>query len=243
MRTFRTSSATALPDAPGFTEFFAGIRVDLKLSDALSSVGKNMGSHIVASPVIIPEQGGINASVIDENRIAPFPVNVIRVDNEVDGGIPPSGDVAVYVGGDHVKAAVMIPDRRGINSAGRAASHKLNLAFPGQHMADLLPADQISAVEDWNAGKKLEGAVHQIEILSYTADTGIGIESWDDGVSEFHGCSFLSSNIIPVSLKSNLCGLPEALKYATRCRKKYIRCGQARQLFLQCSDRDKVLKH
>src|SRR2546427_8020651 len=46
-------------------------------------------------------------------------------------------------------------------------------------MTNLSPVDQITAVKDGNARKILKATRHQIVILLDTADTGIGIETWN----------------------------------------------------------------
>src|SRR6266496_1553845 len=46
-------------------------------------------------------------------------------------------------------------------------------------MTNLSPVDQITAMKDGNARKIFKATRHQIVILLDTADTGIGIETWN----------------------------------------------------------------
>ena len=76
----------------------------------------------------------------------------------------------------------MVTNGRSPNSLGWLAASQRQLGFPVQHTADLFPMDQVIAVKQGNAGKKLKGAGHKIIIVSHPADAGIGITTGKQGI-------------------------------------------------------------
>ena len=71
---------------------------------------------------------------------------------------------------------------------------KANLPRAVDGVAYLLPAAQIPAVKNGDAGKKREGGIDQIEIGARAAYRGVGVKAAQDGVAErFHDDSELTT--------------------------------------------------
>ena len=174
MRCLRTAAAGAVPDDPGFRQLFTGGRIQLELADALGIRSHDTGSHIIHLSVLVPEQGRIDALVVDPDRLRPGAKNVFRRHQEIAA--------MTDIGGDHVEFSVVIPQGRGINTAGNAAVLQRKLAVTGQNMADLLPVHQIPAVPQGNTGEIFKGTGHQVVIFPHPTDAGVGIETGDNGV-------------------------------------------------------------
>ena len=77
MRTFEKPSAGALPDTSAWCELSAGDYVDLALNDSSGTVIVGAVADEINTP-IVKQQGRVNASLIDEDRIRPFAVDVVR---------------------------------------------------------------------------------------------------------------------------------------------------------------------
>src|SRR5947209_9046204 len=80
---------------------------------------------------------------------------------------------------DHIEDALMVTNGGSENAARTGHVCQRELTCSCQTMANLSPVDQITAVKDGNAWKILKAAGHQIVILPDTADTGIGVETWN----------------------------------------------------------------
>ena len=166
MGTFGAAAAGTGPDLPGFAELLTRSQVDLKLV--------HTAANVVDLAVVIPEERGVDALVIDPHRVGPFAVNVVGPDVEIAA--------ATAVGGDHVEAAVVITDSGGVDAAGSPGISQRQLTFPGQNVADLLPVGQVLAVPQGDTGEKFKGTVDQIVIIAHTADAGIRGKTGYNGV-------------------------------------------------------------
>ena len=76
----------------------------------------------------------------------------------------------------------MVADGGGENAAGGPAALQGVLAGAGEHVAQLLPVEQITAVPQGHPGEELKGAVHQVVVLAHPADTGVGVKTGEDGI-------------------------------------------------------------
>ncbi len=83
---------------------------------------------------------------------------------------------------DHVKRALVVPNAGCKNASGTRRVFQRELACSCQAMTNLSPVDQITALKDGNARKILKATRREVVILSYTADTGIGVETWNHGI-------------------------------------------------------------
>ena len=79
---------------------------------------------------------------------------------------------------DHIKRARMVANGGRENASGTGHLRQRELAGSCQAMTNLLPVDQILAVENGNAWKILKATGDQIVVLSNPTDTGIRIEAW-----------------------------------------------------------------
>src|SRR5699024_1425320 len=175
----RRSSGTALaagavPDDLRLAEPLSGFKIDREHADAGPAALVAVRPGVVDGAVVVPEQRGVDAALVDVDRLRPFAADVVRPDEEV---------AAVrHIRRNHVKPAVAPADRRRIDAARGAAVFERKLAVARQHVADLLPVQQIAAVPQRHAREKLERAVDQIIILADAADARVGIEARDDRV-------------------------------------------------------------
>src|SRR5436305_148663 len=80
---------------------------------------------------------------------------------------------------DHIKCTLMVPNGGRKNAPRTRHLCQRELTCSCQAMTNLSPVDQITAMKDGNAGKILKATRHQIVILLDTADTGIGVETWN----------------------------------------------------------------
>ncbi|CDD30736.1 putative glycosyl transferase group 1 [Firmicutes bacterium CAG:94] len=166
-------AAGAVPDGPGLGAHLAGFQVHHALADALA-VDVPKGALEVDGAVVVPEERGVNAALLDGDGLGPGAADVIGPHKEVAAGAD--------VGGDHVKPPVVVADGGGENAAGGPAALQGVLAGAGEHVAQLLPVEQIAAVPQGHPGEELKGAVHQVVVLAHPADAGVGVKTGEDGV-------------------------------------------------------------
>ena len=86
--------------------------------------------------------------------------------------------------GHHVESALVVTDSGSIDAA--LFVHVLNpdLRLSGETGANLLPVDQVLAVEHGHARIVLEGAVHQIEIITSSTHGGVGMKAGKYRITE-----------------------------------------------------------
>jgi hypothetical protein len=75
----------------------------------------------------------------------------------------------------------MMAQRGTEDTAGPAPVSGRELASAGQDVTDLLPLDQVPAVEDGCPGEILETRCGQVKVIPDAADGGVGKETRDDG--------------------------------------------------------------
>ena len=130
----------------------------------------------VARTVFVPREIGVDARRFgDEDRFAPRPGRVLGVDEQV------SFAEFAHVGGDEPESAVVVPQRAGVDAGRGSAIAEAELGSAIEDVADLLPGDQIPAVEDRRSGEVLEARRRQVVILTHPADRRVGMKARDDG--------------------------------------------------------------
>jgi hypothetical protein len=90
------------------------------------------------------------------------------------------------IGRDHIKAPVVIADGGREDASGTACFFQGKLAGAGEAVTNLLPVNQIAAVEDRHAREILERTGDEVIILFDAADARIRVKTGNDGVSIFH---------------------------------------------------------
>src|SRR6266702_1975201 len=95
---------------------------------------------------------------------------------------------------DHIERTLMVPHGGRKNATRTGHLCQRELACSCQAMTNLSPVDQITALKDGNARKILKATRHQVVILSHTADTGIGVETWNHGIRV--GNEFFHSSVL-----------------------------------------------
>ena len=111
-----------------------------------AAVRIRMGPNIIAFPIIIKEQAGINAVCpLKIMRLRPWTSRVLSCNNKVT----PKG----YVGTDDIKSSLMVADCRCKKTSGMTCFTKRQLRCPIQYISDLFPMRQIPTVHNGQAGK------------------------------------------------------------------------------------------
>ncbi|MNI44429.1 hypothetical protein D3C73_988030 [compost metagenome] len=192
MRALQITSAGSRPDRTAGRQLAAGLNVNLALDDAADPEVVCPVAHEEASAVF-KIQIRIDPALVHIHRLRPFTVNIVGPYIEVLAGR--------VVGGGHKEAAVIVTDRRGEYAAGAGHGVQLYLALAGQAMSDLLPVQQVFALEDRHSREELKRAAYQIVSISGPADAGIGIKSFDHGIIVFH-CSTSLMNSYKCELSS-----------------------------------------
>ncbi|MNW63492.1 hypothetical protein D3C74_417070 [compost metagenome] len=116
------------------------------------SFRRNPVASIIHLTVIIEEQRGVNAWCIFQpygvrpvsGRIGCCHIEIVLV------------FVIINISGNHIKDSFMVAERRCPNAHGGDSVIQIELGRTVQDMAELAPVDQILAVEDRNARKKLK---------------------------------------------------------------------------------------
>ena len=181
MRTLGTAVAIAIPHIPRRTLELEGLGVDF-----------NQGNMVHRTPTqihttIFPKQRGVDAvHTIDEHRVAPRTSGIVGSHDEI-------ACLAliqqVDIGGNHVELALMVTDGRGKDTAAGSTTTQIHLRGSIQHIAYLLPMNQVFAVEHRHSREILERAAHQIEVIPHPANARIRIITWNHGILETLLCN------------------------------------------------------
>ena len=172
MRTFRKTSARSSPERFSGGQRGAGLRVDFAQGDG----GVGVGYHI-AFPVFEVERR-VDALLLQPDGFTPRSCRIGGGDHEVA--------TAAHVGRDHVEGAVVITDGRCVDTQRGVGLFQRQLRGPVQDVADLLPVLQVAAVIHGHAGEIVKARVDQVVVSSHRHDGRIGMETGQDGVSQFH---------------------------------------------------------
>ena len=78
----------------------------------------------------------------------------------------------------------MITDGGSIDALPRSSSLQRQLTFTIQHIAYLLPIDQILGMIDGNTWKILERRIDQIVVITHPANGGVWMIAWDNGIAQ-----------------------------------------------------------
>ena len=175
VRPLGVSSAGATPEEAAFRELLAGVGIDGAEGNGVVGVADH-----VAAAIVVPEERGVDAPLLQPARFAPRAEGIGGGDDEV----APSA----HEGGDHVEGAVVIAEGGGIDARPRRGAVERQLRGPAEDVAYLLPMDEVGGVIKRHAGEVLERRVHQIVVVPHTADGRVGMEAGDDGVRDIDDC-------------------------------------------------------
>ena len=168
MRTFKIPSAGALPNAFAFSKLFSVSYIYLALNNSASAKTVCPVAHKIR-PAVLKIQGRINTSLIDENRIGPFSVNIFRIYIKILAG----SIVCSY----HIESFAVKSYSRSENASAAVYFIQHNLIFAGKHMSDLIPVHKIAAFEKRHSRKILKAAAYHIIPSVCIAYAGIRIKS------------------------------------------------------------------
>ena len=178
MRSLRAFAAGTVPNALCLAQLCAGLKINLKLSDAVVAVFVRMCTGVIHLAVRIPEQRRVNALMVDPDRVGPLAADVICPHKKIAA--------ACHIRRDHIESAVVVADRRRKNTAGGAAVHQRQLAFSRQNIAKLLPMQQVTAMPKRHARKKLKRTVDKIIVFTYTANARVRVKTRQNWVFVCH---------------------------------------------------------
>ena len=176
MRRFQKVRIRAGPQFVPLTDDPSGGGIDLLQRDGLRACERLVG-HVVDMSVL-KEERWINAADFRKPyRRRPFARRVF-------GGYD---EVAVLLQrGGYVEYALVKADRRRPHAAGVAHVQQRELLCALQAVADVRPVEEIAAVVQRQPREVLEGADHQIVVLSHAADAGVGMKAPENRVFVFH---------------------------------------------------------
>jgi hypothetical protein len=141
--------------------------------DLVRPLGEATGAGLVPGQVRVDAD---RARRVD--GVAPLPGGIARADDQV------SLHDLVPVRGHDPELAVMMTDGRGIDAHAGPFPPRADgqLTRPVQNVPDLLPPDEVAAVEDRHAGEVLEAGGHEVVVLADAADGRIRVKPRDNGL-------------------------------------------------------------
>ena len=163
MGAFRVSSTHALPNRFALRKLFARRWVYLAESNMVAGI-----THHIAL-AILEIKRRVYALLLEPHGIAPCSAGILSGNEEVA--------FATNIGGYHIKCSVIVAYRRRIYSRPRGSTFQRKLLFAVKHVSDLLPMEQITAMEERNTGKILKCAVYQIVIAIHATYARVRMES------------------------------------------------------------------
>ena len=133
-------------------------------------------SEVERATVGRERQGGIHRELglVDPDRIRPGTGWIARGDEEAA--------TARYVRADHVEGAVVLADRGRKNPLRAGDASERELARPREHVPELSPVHEVTAMKDRDAREILERARHQVIVGTDATDARIRVEAGQDGV-------------------------------------------------------------
>ena len=142
MRTFRITSTITLPQFLALCKLFARLWVYLTEPDCIARIAH----HVAFSVFKIKRR--IDALLLQPDRLAPRTTGISGCNHEVAA--------VAYIGGYHIVSSLMIADGRRIDAKPRTGTLQRNLTLTVEHITNLLPMNQILALEDWHTREILE---------------------------------------------------------------------------------------
>jgi hypothetical protein len=136
-----------------------------------------------AAAVGVEEEGRIDTLGVEHHRVGPRSGRVAGGGQQGPRALPGAGDRR-----DQVEQALVVTDGRRPDAVGDLEPGEIDDPRPVEDVADRFPVDQISAVEDGNAGQKSERGHYEVVIVADPAYRRVGVEARNDRVREFrHG--------------------------------------------------------
>ena len=143
---------------------------DIPVAVILAAVRIRMRTDIITFSVFIKEQTRVNASCLRQiMRVRPRPRRVLCCHNE----IPAPRNIRT----DDIVGSFMITYRGCKKSLGMTGSHQRQLFLSIQHISDLFPMDEITAVKDRQSRKIGKCGVHQIIISPHRTDGRVRVKA------------------------------------------------------------------
>ncbi|MNH10837.1 hypothetical protein D3C79_703270 [compost metagenome] len=170
-------ASCSLPDQPALSQLVACCNIDLALIDSLTFRTGHRGLEVYAS-IFIEEQGWINASLFDWNRVGPRAFRSFGSHIEISD--------SAHIRRCHIKPTVMMADRRRIYAPGASRSGKRKLQLSREAVTNLAPMHQVFAVKDWNAGKIFKRACYQIVVFTHPTYARVWIKPGNNWIRVLH---------------------------------------------------------
>ena len=175
MRSFRPDGMLhkAIPDRYRLSFQFLRLQVqslhpDLIISEIGSAACPFSGSNIIAGSIILKKQAWINPLCIQHIRVRPWSLRLFCCHQKIP--------TAPYIGGHQIISAIMIPNRRCIDSLSMRTFSQLQLRWTFQYISDLFPVLEICTAPYRYSRIKGKSGIHQVIPVSHPADGRVRIE-------------------------------------------------------------------
>ena len=170
----------------------AGLRVKLLHHDGVVRVAvmarPPRAVEVVFAAIVVVEQGRIEPAVAHRDRLAPWPLNGRRGDEEVAAIFPRRID-NLHVGIEQPEFAVGVAQARRPDTAGVRVALHVQHRHTVQRRADQRPVFQVAGVIDAHAREPLEGRGGDVVVLALAAQGRVRVEAGEYRVSDFHVAS------------------------------------------------------
>src|SRR5690606_26903693 len=122
----------------------------------------------------------VDAAGVQPHGVGPRPGRGLRRHEEVAATV---GVLLVHKRAHDPERPAVVTDRRRVQPTGRGDAVEVELAGPVDDVADLLPGDEVTAVEDRQAGEVLEGRGHQVVVVPDPAHGRVRVAARQDRVT------------------------------------------------------------
>jgi hypothetical protein len=93
----------------------------------------------------------------------------------------------VYTTSRHVKATVVVAEGGRIDASTAVDTTQKQLAWAIESVANDFPINNVLGVINGNAREELKGGGGKEIVITDSANRGVGIESWQNGIGDCHG--------------------------------------------------------
>ena len=131
----------------------------------------------VFPPVIVVEEGGVEAGAVDVNRLAPGAFDVTCSGDVVVGVFKREIFPSLYICKHQIKHVVMICKTRRPNSAGLNVAAHVEVIAPVKRGGYALPVGKVFRSADPHAGEILKGRVGNVECAVYANHGRVCVEA------------------------------------------------------------------
>jgi hypothetical protein len=144
-------------------------------------VWRNAVEYDVSFIICIDEKGRIDTiGLFKPDRVTPGAFRVFSCDDKISSLINQCANDII--------GSVMVGNRWREQTTGYTCISKIQLFFSIHGISELLPVYKICAMEYWQTREIGKGRIDNVVVVSYSDDTGIRVESGENGVVVSKGC-------------------------------------------------------